>query len=388
MSKQKRADGRYAVQIYIGKDESGKRRYKTVYGETQKEANQKAAELKAQLGRGIDVTADRDTFEEWATLLLTSKKRKLSAAQYEINNYRLKYFVERFGKMPLKSVKPFLVDDALDELAERNPATGKPTAKKTLQSYAQICSQVFKFAIKNRVTDYNPVNDVSVTATVQSKKRRALSEEERQWIITADNSCRWKLPAMLAMLAGLRRGELTALTWNDIDLKNKTISITKSYDFKAKEIKAPKSEAGNRIVGIPDVLVEYLDAIKPVGIYVCTNKKGGLMSVESWERLCESMMTDLEIAHGTSGKKNKFAPEPTIFTINKFGWHELRHTYATILFEAGVDVLTAQHLLGHADPETTLKIYTHLENEQKSRSFAKLNAFLNPSCKSDASQAT
>ena len=88
--------------------------------------------------------------------------------------------------------------------------------------------------------------------------------------------------------------------------------------------------------------------------------------------------------YGTGIKKNKFAPTPSTFTIQTFGWHDLRHTYATILYEAGVDVLTAQYLLGHASPETTMKIYTHLSEERKDKSIEKLNDFLE--CKSDASQ--
>jgi site-specific recombinase XerD len=62
--------------------------------------------------------------------------------------------------------------------------------------------------------------------------------------------------------------------------------------------------------------------------------------------------------------------------IEPFTWHCLRHTYATILYDAGVDVLTAKDLLGHEDVKTTLGIYTHLSEEKKQNDISKLNSYL------------
>ena len=71
----RRADGRIAVQVYIGKDkETGKRKYKTVYGATQKEADEKAMQAKIKLQKGIDLSAERDTFGQWATRFLVVKE--------------------------------------------------------------------------------------------------------------------------------------------------------------------------------------------------------------------------------------------------------------------------------------------------------------------------
>ena len=73
-SNTKRTDGRIAVQIYLGKDEQGRRKYKTVYGTTQKEANRKADELRSQLAKGMDISHSRDSFKKWAELFLNSQK--------------------------------------------------------------------------------------------------------------------------------------------------------------------------------------------------------------------------------------------------------------------------------------------------------------------------
>ncbi len=392
MSKKKnatRADGRIAVQVYLGKGEDGKRRIKTVYGNTQKEANEKAAELKAQLGKGLDVANKTKTFKEWAKLFLASQKVMLSASEYELKKNRLQFFYDYFGEANIESIRPFQIEAALMKLAEKNPTTGNPSAKKTLSVYKQVCGQVFKFAIKNRVVEYNPAEYAELPQNAPQKERRALTETERKWIMECDSTeQRAKRAAMIAMFCGLRRGEMTALTWNDINFKDKTITVNKSYNFKSNTVKLPKTAAGVRTVPMPDTLVEFLKNEKKEGINVIVTKSGKLMTESAWKRMLESFLIDLEIAHGTGKKKKKCAPEPTVFTIQLFGWHDLRHTYATLLYEAGVDVLTAQYLLGHASASTTMEIYTHLSEAQKNRSIVKLNDFLsrNDEFKSNSSQ--
>lgn len=378
---QKRADGRFAVQVYLGK-EDGKRKYKTVYGKTQKEANQKADEIRSAVGKGLDVTKDNNSYSEWAALFLSTQKSQITQSEYELKKTRANYFCEFFGDTPLKSITVYSVETALNYLARCNPSTGKPSATKTIRGYKQVCSQVFKFAVKNRATDFNPCDYAETPSGAGKSERRALTSAERERIINIEH--RAKRAAMIAMFCGLRRGELTALTWNDIDFSSGNISVSKSYDFKSNQIKSTKTQSGIRIVPMPQLLSDFLSEETRESVYVCCNTHGKMMSAEAWKKLNNSLLIELEMQYGTGIKRNKFAPTPSIFTIQTFGWHDLRHTYATILYEAGVDVLTAQYLLGHASPETTMKIYTHLSEEKKDKSIQKLNDFLG--CKSYASQ--
>lgn len=76
-----RNDGLIAVQVYLGQDENGKRKYKTAYGKTQKEADDKADEIKAAMRKGLDVTAERDTFGKWAARWLKAKTPEVSRSQ-------------------------------------------------------------------------------------------------------------------------------------------------------------------------------------------------------------------------------------------------------------------------------------------------------------------
>ena len=88
-------------------------------------------------------------------------------------------------------------------------------------------------------------------------------------------------------------------------------------------------------------------------------------------------MTDLNMKYGYGGSVSKYDPDGTVMLIEPFTAHQLRHTYASLLYLAGVDVMTAKEQLGHADIKTTLGIYTHLDAKYKKKSLDKLNLYLN-----------
>jgi integrase len=393
----KRQDGRIAVQVYLGRVD-GKRRYKTVYGRTQKEADEKARQIKSEIGLGLNVTADQDTFGQWADILLKIKASNVSPGQYKNYKGTVKYLKTLIGKMQIKNIRPQTIQNIIDNLAEENPTTHRPTAKRTLNFTLSVVRQILQLAVKNRIIAYNPANDVDIPAKAQESHRRALTEEEQQWIINTPH--RAQCGAMIMMYAGLRRGELLALTWNDIDLKNKTICVNKTVTLKEGQPKIKpftKTQAGMRVVDIPQRLADFLkeekkkipaDAVNPL---VCPTKSGTIMTDTAWRRLWNSYLVDLNFKYGNQIDKkghrarSKRNPNGIVMTIPHFTAHWLRHTFATLLYLSGVDVLTAKEQLGHADIKTTLAIYTHLDQQFKRHSMTKLDEYLTR-CKSDASQ--
>lgn len=183
--------------------------------------------------------------------------------------------------------------------------------------------------------------------------------------------------AMLMMYSGLRRGEATALTWNDIDLDKGIIKVTRSFNFKQKEFKNPKNGKSRSVI-IPQVLVDYLKTLPRTSVYVLTSKSGKMMSDVAWKRLYESYMCDLNLEYGGFTEKHKkFEPRKVPMAIQPFTPHELRHTFCTMMYEAGVDVVVAKEQMGHSDVKTTLAIYTHLSAEHKQNDINKLNEYLN-----------
>lgn len=380
-SNTKRADGRIAVQVFLGTVD-GKRKYKTVYGKTQKEAEAKAAELKVLLKKGIDVTATGDTLSTWMDYWLSSKKNKFSPSYYKACEAHLQYFADTLGNVAIGKIKPLDVQNLINKLEISNPTTGNPSSKRTLKDYLQKLSSVFEFAIDNRVIDYNPCRKIEISRTAPKDERRALTAEEMRRVEEFHH--RAQLPAMLMLYSGLRRGEASALLWSDIDLKEKTITVNKSIDFSNNSLKLPKTKAGIRTVHIPQKLVDYLKTVKHHSIYVIETASGKPMTATAWRSLWNSYMTDMNIEYGYGGvnpftgkKITKHSPAKLPMVIDEFTPHCLRHTFCTLLYEAGIDVLVAQNQMGHTDVKTTLGIYTHLNKIHEENSMSKLDDFLN-----------
>lgn len=172
----RRPDGRFVSSVYIGIGDDGKRKYRQFYGRTQKEATIQADAFRAKLRKGMDATRDRDTFAVWRDRWFSSKRRGLGASQ--IANYEsyFKHFAP-IDAMQIKDVRPYHVQQIIDELADRNPTTHKPTAKKTLLDVRNTARQIFQCAVNNRVLDWNPADSVTVPSSAPKTKRRALTDD-------------------------------------------------------------------------------------------------------------------------------------------------------------------------------------------------------------------
>lgn len=368
----KRKDGRFQTKIYLGTDSNGKPQYKYIYADSLKELKKLDTDLRSRLCKGIDILALEDSFETWARRLYTVKEIEMSEREYNLFKFRCGYFSEKIGKFALKDISQAELQPIVNELYRANPATKKPSGKRTIERYLTAASSVFDYAIENRATDFNPCKYVKIPKQSTTTQRRALRQEERKWI--EETPHRAQTAAMLMMYSGLRRGEATALLWSDVDLINKTISVTKSYDFKECRLKQPKTASGNRVVSIPQKLVDYLANVNKSSIYVISRPDGRIMATDSaWRRMWDNYILTLDKKYGKRFDSKEF--ENTI-TIEPFTPHCLRHTFCTMMYEAGIDVLTAKEQMGHTDVKTTMSIYTHLDQTYKKKSILKLDEYL------------
>lgn len=394
MSKNKnttRSDGRIAVQVYLGRGEDGKRKYKTVYGYTQKEADEKARQIKFALSKGLDVMSANTPFKELVDAWLISKEGSISEKHAKCLGGKAKQIKATLGDYPVAQITTANIQLIINKFAKKNPHTGKPSAKKTLIDFKSCVSQVFETAIENRLTEYNPAKYAKIPSKAPKETRFALTKEEQKRIEDTPHDI--QRAAMIMMFSGLRRGELIPLTWNDIDFKENTISVNKSVEMingKPTLKDGGKTEYSTRVIDIPQKLIDFLKYEKSgatVFQLVCPNDKGEMFTETQFRRKWDSYIKELNFKYGNkidkTGKlaKSKYNPNGIEVTIRKFTPHCLRHTFATMLYLAGVDVLTAKEQLGHKDIKTTLSIYTHLDKAHKRKNISKLDEFLN-----DASQ--
>jgi len=369
----KRKDGRYYTRVDT--ERRGKDRYKDVYGKSQKEADDAALDLIIKLKKGINIEAQRDTWGYWSDKWLAAKDQ--TKGQYKNYCSGAKHY-ELLRVRKIVDLRASDIKSIINALAKYDPHTKRPASKRTLIFVRNVAIQIFSEAMDDRVIEFNPAISVKISAENPPEKRRALTKLEQSWILNTPH--RAQRAAIIMMYSGLRRGELLPLTWNDIDLKKKTIRVNKTVDLKSGKPKVKtgaKSDAGNRTVRIPQKLVDYLKAQKRDNLLVCPAASGNMMSGSAWRSLWSSYMKELNLKYGKIKKtsKSKFSHALPL-TIPPITAHWLRHTFATLLYLSGVDVVTAKDQLGHADVKTTLNIYTHLDKQFKEKNIEKLDDYL------------
>ena len=374
----KRADGRYCAQIYLGRDESGKRQYKSVYGKSPAELKEKETAVRLQLGRGLDVLSQRDSFDTWADDWLRLKNSADITDKQKANYKRgADFWKEALSGYEIGQIRADDIEHHLVAMQEGGYAA------RTISFYRSTIHQIMQRSV-GRVIASNPVDLIQLTEPGQkAEQRRALTAEEQQWIW--DTPHRGQPVAVIMMLSGLRRGELAALTWNDVDLKERTITVNKTIEYPPNEPPRlrhlTKSAAGMRTVDIPKKLADYMEAMPRDNLLVIHSAKGGVMTESAWLSLWASYMRVLNIKYGTRTpadleRMKKPGQHKFDMTIPHITLHWLRHTFCTLLYLSGVDVVQACAQMGHADISTTLKIYTHLDAIHKRKSVDKLDAYL------------
>ncbi len=313
---------------------------------------------------------ENNTFQYWGEYWFTKKRNKVSYSQMRNLQCYLNHLYKYIGDKPINKIKPDDVDYLLDELTEKNPNTQKPSSHQYLVDIRSTASNVFEAAIDNDIIFKNPARGREISKYAPKSSRRALTLTEQKLVICTPHRAR--IGALIMMLAGLRRGELIALTWDDIDLDNFRISITKSVEekqvnhFVLKD--GTKTGTWGRIIDIPIDLAIAIEQAKmdAVSKYVCCKRNGTMHTPTSWRQMWQSYIN-------TILKINVCAKSTGI---NEITAHYLRHTYATLLYISGVDVVTASHLMGHSNIKTTLAIYTHLDEMMVVKSVEKLDVYI------------
>lgn len=349
----KRSDGRYMANVSIGYDSEGKRIFKSLYGKTVRELEEKIATFKSDLQKGIIISDENLSLGEWSNTWLANYKSGVSYNTQEMYRRIIKKIESHpVSKKKLSKIKTSDLQNLVNQYIDADHIDSAQKARMTLV-------QIFRQAQENELIYKNVAEFIKVPKK-HKRPKRALTEDEVTRITSTDCGEQDKVFVYIALYAGLRRGEALALTWKDVNLKERTITVHQSLIFKGNESEIkdfPKSDSGNRTIPIPDKLYKCLAEYKlsSKNIYLFHTQNNGLPTKSYFRKMWERIVCDSGCDEVTP--------------------HLLRHTYATNLVKAGVDIKTAQKLLGHASVQLTLDIYTHIDIDSAD-TISKLNAII------------
>lgn len=373
---QKRKDGRYAVTVM----HKGKRQ--TLYGRTKKETLEKLTravkEIQyAKIHNLQNFSASSTTLSAWATECVEtySKEYVRGSTYYGYKNIINRHLGE-LGNKRLADITNLMIQSHL--LSLRNPDTGEKLSPKMLTSVRNFISLVFNYAIQNRMLNYNPVQGVKLPKQ-SPRPARALTVTEQKRLETAARESERLLmfAVILDMYTGLRKGELLALQWKDVDFKKGCISVSKQltrhhskYDSSHPsilDIAPPKTEASIRNVYIFDALKTELQAYKEKAI--SWKEEHGYQHSEDDFLFFSRKNTPIEPRRFYQYYRELL----DVADIEDATFHTLRHTFATRCLEAGIDIVTVSKLLGHADSKVTANTYSHLLPEYQKKEIRKIS---------------
>ncbi len=329
-----RADGRYKCK-YKGKQ---------FYGSTPREAQQKREEYKRLLEAGIKAEGAGLTVRQYASRWVMTHKASVSDKCYNDYVKQLNAMVGVIGNMRLMDVTP---DDIKGVFSTHYLNYSQSTIKRARMLYISM----FDAAVESGYARTNPCRSKHAQPHKgTSGTHRNITEYERKLILTTPH--RFRLGAMVMLYAGLRRGEALALRLSDIDRDANLIHVTKAvrYDSNQPVITKPKTKTSVRDVPL---LSQLADAI-PSGIdYLMPSADGSPCSDVAFRRGWASYMTTLS---DRAGRPVNIRP------------HDLRHSYCTMLRDAGVEMKLAMQWMGHADEKMILRIYDHITTSRIEKS--------------------
>lgn len=361
----KRKDNRWEARYIKGYHSNGAPKYGYCYGKTYREAKQKVTAAKAAFisGKPVATISKKRRFayycDEWLQL---NRDRVKESTYVKYACVLEKYIKPHLGGFLVQSLTSVLIEQFSHELL-----FAEELSPKTVKDILTMLHSVLEYTRK-QIVDTLPAIDI-IYPKVPKNEMRVLTMEEQtrlvSYLLHEMDTC--KFGVLLALLTGMRIGEVCALKWGNVNLRDKTIKVKStmqrlkdfddSHTNKTKVvISEPKSNTSTRVIP----LTEYA------------------------AKLCKSRYSDNQDAFVLTGESNHFL-EPRVMQyrferyaadcgLENVHFHTLRHTFATRCVEVDFEIKSLSEILGHSSPRITLERYVHSSMELKRNNMNKLTS--------------
>jgi integrase len=330
-------------------------KYVTLKG-SKAEAQREAAKIMASLATGSHVDPSTETVGEFIAHWLdgahelagTTVERYRQLAQHQI--------IPHFGTMPLQKLRRGHLMEWHSKLLATGGTDGRPLSARTVKHAHFVLHRALERAVEGELIARNVAHGVRAPK-VETTEIAILKADQIAAVLAALVGHPLYPIVVLALTSGARRGELLALRWSDVDLTTGTIRIERSLEQTSAglKFKRPKTRHGVRSIALPPVAVEALHVHRRKQLELRLALGQGKANPDTL--VFSTIEGEPMLPNGLSRDWGKFVRTHKLPIVT---FHALRHTHASTLIAAGLDVLTISRRLGHGSPTITLGVYGHL----------------------------
>ena len=356
-----RKDGRWEGRVVIGYDDKGNPKTKSVLAHTKGECVEKLEKLKEECGRTAEKLKPDMPFGEWIDFwyqyFSSPKLRPTTQATYENRIYG--HIIPSIGKIPLSK----LTQNDLQQFYAKLKRTGRKVnvelkgtgvSDRMVRSCHALCRSSLEKAVEEGLITRNP----SLGCKLPPKKNgemKVLTQTEIVRLLNQAYDEGYYEMFLLELTTGMRRGEILGLKWRDLNLETGELNIKRQLTTKG--ISVPKTKSSIRTILLPPDMLDLLREMKKTAkydwIFPSPVKEGEPRNPTAITKRFRIM---LERAH-----------------CKHVRFHDLRHTFATMALENGMDVKTLSAMIGHVSSETTLNIYSHVTDTMRAQAAVKID---------------
>lgn len=368
----KRGKAAWSIILELPREADGSRRQKwhTVHG-TKKDAERELARLITEIETGAYVEPTKYTvaelLERW---LVDYAKPNVAGKTYEryaeiVRNT----LTPALGHHPLTRLQPLHIQSFYSDMLQngRKGSRGGLSAQ-TVRHYHRVLHKALRDAVRWRLLARNPADAVEAPRVVR-KEMKVLDASQVGHLLESANGSRFYIPVLLAIATGLRRGEILALSWEDVDLDAGILTVRRSLEHTRSGIrfKQPKTSRSRRVVALPEMAIEPLrrhkeeqalqklmlgPSYQDTGL-VCTEADGRMIVPDHVTRVFPAMLKQAGLPH--------------------VRFHDLRHTHATLMLQLGIHPKIVSDRLGHSTINLTMDTYSHVMPQMQEEAARKLN---------------